>query len=182
MWKYNNLNEVQLDLLKQNIIDLQGGVDSNMAFYVREAITRLISKGSPDITMHITSDGGDVTIALDIYDLLSNYSGEITGLVIGYARSMAPIILQACDIRVATKHSHILLHHINRSRITLDELINEKKIATIKKRMEQDQKKLNKILKEKTKKTPKTIASLCAKNIDISTKEALSFGLIDKIV
>ena len=182
MWRYNNLSEVQLALLNKNIIDLQGNIDSDMALYIREAITRLIAKGSPNITLRITSDGGNVRIGLDIYDLLEDYPGEITGFVIGFARSMAAIILQVCNNRIASKHSHILIHHINRGKITFDEIKNKQKLITIKKEMDNDQELLYDILIKKISKSRKTIIKACSKDKDMSTKAALKFGLIDKIV
>lgn len=114
MWPYDSLSAVQADLLANaRIIDLNGDVDRRMFDYVREAIVRLKAEGCPDITVLITCPGGGCQMGLGIFDLLNNYPGKVTGEIFGFAKSMATIILQACDIRLAAEHSAILLHNPN---------------------------------------------------------------------
>lgn len=49
MWKHDKLDDVQIALLDQNIISIGGEIDSINALYVREALLRLMGKGSPPI-------------------------------------------------------------------------------------------------------------------------------------
>ncbi|MEK7576131.1 MAG: ATP-dependent Clp protease proteolytic subunit, partial [Patescibacteria group bacterium] len=70
MWKHDNLDEVQLGLLKKNILAIGGEIDPPNAIYVREALLRLTAAGSPEITINITSDGGEVDIGLAIFDMI----------------------------------------------------------------------------------------------------------------
>jgi ATP-dependent protease ClpP protease subunit len=50
-------------------------------------------KDNPPIQINITSSGGDVDSGLLIYDLIRLYPGETTGRVVGFARSIALIVL-----------------------------------------------------------------------------------------
>src|SRR5258706_13842770 len=113
MWGHNKLNELHRQLLDKNIIEIAGEVDADMIMYVREAMLRLIAKGNPDITVLINSNGGSVTCGLDIYDVLKYYTGKKTGIVQRFAKSMAAVILQACERRQTMRHSIIHIHHVS---------------------------------------------------------------------
>jgi len=182
MWKYDNLSGTQRALLKNNTINFQGDVDSKMALYVQESLLRLTSAGSPDITVFITGSGGEVSTRLDIYDFLRLYLGKKVGKVFGFARSMAVIILQACNEGLCSEHADILIHHINRSKITLDEIRDENRLSGIRKNMETDQEKLYNILCKKTKKDKRSITEACSKDTNMTAEQALDFGLIDGII
>lgn len=62
------------------------------------------------ITVFIDSRGGDTMTSFGIYDLLRSCPCQITGLVAGRAESAASLILQACDVRIMTEHSSLMLH------------------------------------------------------------------------
>jgi ATP-dependent Clp protease, protease subunit len=183
MWEYNKLSKVQNDLLKKGIIDLAGDVNDDMAYYVREAIIRLLARNNPpDIEVKITSGGGDVVLGLDIYDMIRTYPGKKIGKVMSHAKSMAVVLLQACDERVAFRHSHILIHHISRKSVNLDQLRSKKKMHEIRKESERDQDRINEILSHRTGKSKEIIRKKCEKEVDMTTEEALKLGLIDKII
>ncbi|MFA6466938.1 MAG: ATP-dependent Clp protease proteolytic subunit [Patescibacteria group bacterium] len=105
-----HLNQEELALLSRGIVDLHGNVTGDTFEYVRDCLTSLAAKDYPDITVWITSDGGNIDAGLNIYDILRNYPGRVTGLVIGSARSIALVILQACNERQAHTNSTVFLH------------------------------------------------------------------------
>ena len=177
-----NLSSLQIVLLKKGVINLQGNVDGDMFAYVRGCLTLLSLEGNPPIQINITSGGGSLNHGLIIYDILRLYPGKKTGTIIGYARSIALIILQACDKRESTRHSFSLLHYVSRSESDLDEIENKKKWENIVKDMRADQQKIYLILKKKTRKPLSAIVALCKEGRDLSAREALDFGLIDKII
>ncbi len=182
MWKYDQLSDVQRGLLEKNTVDLQGEVDEQMVRYVREALLRLTVKGSPPITVFITSGGGSAGIGLDIYDDLMMYSGKKVGLVGGFARSMAAVILQACDLRLAMRNARLLIHHVSRREVSLDVLRNAKKVEKLRQDVERRQSSIDRILAQRTGKTVLAIRKQCEKDEDMRSEEALRFHLIDKIV
>jgi len=176
------LSILQLALLEKGIINLQGEVDEDMFIYVRACLVALVVKDNPPIRIEIMSPGGSVTFGLIIYDLLRLYPGKKTGVVIGLARSIALIILQACDKRTSTRNSFVLFHHVARSNIDLGNLEDNKQLKKIMEEMRADQKKIYLILEKKTKKSRGVIVALCKEDRELSAQEALKFGLIDQIV
>lgn len=183
MWRYNFLSESQVSLLKKGIIDLGGEVDEEMARYVREALVLLYARAeSTDVRVLITSKGGSVDYGLDIYDALRLYPGKKTGIVHGYAMSMGSLILQACDTRLCTEHAHVLIHHISRRSVSLDTMRSRKKIEEEKQELEAQQQCLYKILSARTNKSIAEIRRCCVRDTPMTAKEALEFGLIDKVI
>ena len=68
-----------------------------------------------DIEVVFNSPGGDVIAGMSLFDYLRNLSRKghkITTVATGMAASMAGILLQAGDVRVATRESIILIHEI----------------------------------------------------------------------
>ena len=177
-------SESQTALLKMAspIIDIVGDVNLEMMLYVRSAIIYLRSRGSPEVQVMISSPGGGVDSGLVIYDLLRLYPGKKIATVYDTAASMGALILQACDVRNCTRHSDVLIHHINRGRVTLDVLRSTAKAAKLREDMERDQARLYVILSSKTGKPVSAIRRECAKDKPMSAEEALKFGLIDAIV
>jgi ATP-dependent Clp protease protease subunit len=182
MWIHNKLDDVHRGLLDHGIVEISGDIDGDMAMYVREAMLRLTAKGSPAVKVIITSGGGSVSCGLDIYDTLAYYSGEKTGVVQGFAKSMAAIVLQACQKRQSMRHAYLLVHHISTTQVGLDSMRKKAKMARIKKEAEDDQVRLYKILGDRTGHTVSEIRRACAKNQSMNAEEALEFGLIDEII
>ncbi len=179
-----SLNEMQASLLEQKVIDLQGQFDDEMFQYVRDALLLLSVKGNPAIRVQISSGGGDATVGLVIYDMLRHYQGETTGVVVGFAKSAAVLVLQACTTRLCTQNSFLLVHEVYRDRVFLNEMENDKKRAKMVAAAKRKQTRIYLILEKRTGKSRERIAALCRKgNTDkvLTAEEALKFGLIDKI-
>jgi ATP-dependent Clp protease protease subunit len=182
MWKYDHLSELQAKLLEQGVVDLQGDVDSRMAFYVREALLRLSVKGNPEIKVLITSPGGDVGVGLDICDAFRLYPGKKTAIVTGFAQSMAAVILQVCEERHAARHAHILIHHVSKKSISLDDLQDSRRGKKLMEDLQKSQNRLYEILATRTKQSISDIRKVCKRDENMTSEEALKFGLIDKII
>lgn len=183
MWGSDKISEDHKKLLDKHIIDLGcDDIDGSVALYVRQSLLMLVIRGAPDIQVIITSDGGRVNCGLDIYDMIRLYPGKVTGRVIGYAKSIAAVILQACDVRECARHSHLLIHNMSRDRISLDSMRNAKKREEIAQEMEQTQRRMNKILSERTGQPISVIRKACKLGEEWTATQALHFGLIDKIV
>jgi ATP-dependent Clp protease protease subunit len=171
----------QEKMLEKNVIFISGEIVGDMVAYVRDSIGELICRGSPDVYLVICSSGGSVRAGLDIYDILNLYSGKKTALVSNYAKSMAAVILQVCEHRMATLHTRIMIHHIGSDDVSLDTLRDKDRLTKFIDGMERNQEHLYRILSERTGKDGATIRDECAKEREMSADEAKSFGLIDEI-
>lgn len=175
------MNDRRKKLLDANIIAIDEEINIDMARYVGEAIDLLMAGGSPEITIFINSNGGDVDLGLHIFDMIDTYKGKTHGKVIAFARSMGAIILQACTTREAARHAKILIHHVSRKSVSLDVLKDNAKLADLIAGMERTQEKLYRILEGRTKRTREEIVSACLPDTDMTAEKALDFGLITSI-
>ncbi len=167
-------------LIKNRIIGIDGEINGSVVKYIKECFSKLVIAGSPDIAVIISSNGGSVKAGLDVYDLLRLYPGKKIGLVVGNARSMASIILQACDTRYATLHADIMIHHI-RKEISLKTLTDENELKKLIKNLESDQAEIFAILSKRTGKSVAEVEKLSIEEKDMSVANAKAFGLIDDI-
>jgi len=168
-------------LLNKGIILLKGDVNGAMVGHLYQSLAVLEGQGSPDIEIRIFSGGGSVAAGLDIYDAIRRYAGKKIGVVYAYARSMGAIVLQACDERVCLPHARVLIHHINRQSVSLDDLDDAERLEVLRTEMWENQNAIYAILIHRTNKTKKEISEACKKDRDMTAQEALSFGLIDRI-
>jgi len=182
MRKLDRLQPVDIELLNRNIIRAAGEVDGDMALHVEEALFRLTARGSPDVTIMISSPGGRTDYGLDIYDGLRLYAGKLHGIVCGNAASMGAIILQACHKRSATPNANILIHHISSSNVSLDVIDDPRRFEEFRENMRNAQQRLYEILAARTKHPVQLIKGTCSKNEMMTAQEAKKFGLIDDIL
>ena len=173
--------KLEVDLSR--VIFLEGQVTLEMMEKIRKRMVALRKKGSPDIEVVITTNGGRGDAAVMIYDLFRTYPGKVIGRVECYARSAGAIILQGCDERQCLKHALIKIHNslIDFPFISLDILKDAEKLKKLVDAMEARQRKIISIFRQSTGKTSKEIKSLLAKNRDLQAEDALIFGLVDTI-
>lgn len=101
---------------EHNIYPFHGSVNGSR---VRKAIKRLgmWSRREPksDITVIFNSPGGEVIPGLALYDFMRELSDKghtIETVTIGYAASMAGVLLQAGDHRVIGPNAFMLIHEV----------------------------------------------------------------------
>jgi ATP-dependent Clp protease protease subunit len=174
------MNDLQKKLLERRVIALNGTVNIEMGFYVKEALMTLFSQGSPKVLITIDSAGGSADVGLEIYDTIRVYPGISVGCALTRAGSAACTILQACTWRVATQNGKILIHH-TKFEITWDVLTDPTK------RDEYIRSKghfLNAkhILARRTNKDLDVIFKKCDDDNWMPSKEALDFGLLDQVI
>lgn len=63
-----------------------------------------------DIELNISSGGGDVAAAAEIYTMLKQYPGKVTGTIQGIAASAASVISEACDHLVISPAASMMIH------------------------------------------------------------------------
>ena len=135
-----------------------------------------------DITVYISSPGGDVTAGLSMIDTMNTISCDVRTICTGQASSMAAVILM-CGTngkRFILPHSYVLIHQI------LAFLGGEMKQATdieifasdISRRKSQ----LTALIAERTGQETEKVMRDLERDYTLNAGEALEYGIVDSIV
>ena len=167
-------------LLKERIIFLTGPINDTVASLVSAQLLFLESDNpNKDINFYINSPGGYVTSGLAMYDTMQFVKCDVSTIVIGQACSAGSLLAQAGakGKRYALPHAKIMIHQPSGgySGQATDIDIHAQEILKTKKR-------LNEIYVEHTGQDIETIQKNMERDKFFTSKEALEFGLIDKII
>ncbi len=167
-------------LLKDRIIMLNGEITDEVSSVIVSQLLFLESEDpEKDIFLYINSPGGGVTAGLAIYDTMQYIKCDITTICIGSAASMGALLLASGTKgkRYSLPHSRIMIHQplggITGQATEIE--IHAKEILRLKKL-------LNEILAKHTGKRLKTIEKDTDRDYFMDSKEALNYGIIDKII
>ncbi len=167
----------------QGQIAIIGTIDESMVRLVRLMLSIAKENHVNVLQVEIESNGGTTSAGLEICDMIQSASVERrVGIVKTYARSMALIILQACDERIATPQAKFLLHHSGISRVTVAELRDQKRIKFILESIAADEKRMDEMLTSRTGRIIEEIQAICDQDTDMTSETALRIGLIDGIL
>ncbi|MDD5623803.1 MAG: ATP-dependent Clp protease proteolytic subunit [Candidatus Peribacteraceae bacterium] len=132
-----------------------------------------------DITLYVNSPGGQVTSTLAMYDTMQYVQPDISTVCLGMAASGGAIILMggAKGKRFALEHAEIMIHQplggtegqATDIAIHADHIIQTKKL-------------LNELIAKHTGKPAEEVSADTERDKFLSAKEALKYGLIDRII
>ena len=167
-------------LLNDRIVFLGEEVNATTASLVVAQLLYLEAQDpDKDIQFYINSPGGSVTDGMAIYDTMQYVKCDVSTICIGMAASMGAFLLSsgAKGKRFARPNAEIMIHQPSagtQGQIT-DMAIHLKRLEIIKKRM-------NHILSENTGKPIEVVTADCERDNFMSADEAVSYGLIDKVI
>ena len=178
------LNVAQMDvfsrLMMDRIIFLGCPINDEVANIIQAQLLFLDSNGyDTDISLYISSPGGEVYAGLGIYDTMQTISSDVHTICTGLAASMASILLAAGTHgkRSALPHSRVMIHQpmggVQGQASDIE--ITAKEILKIKDELYQ-------ILADHTGKTFKQIVKDADRDYWMSAEDALQYGMIDEIV
>ena len=166
-------------LLEDRIIMIYGEIDDNVSNIVVAELLYLDSINNDDISLYINSNGGSITAGMAIYDTMNFIKSDVSTICIGMCASMAAFLLSSGKKgkRYSLKNSEIMIHQPlgGASGKATEIKIAADRILKIRKNM-------NKILSLNTNKDIKTIKKDTERDNFMSSYEALSYGIIDKIL
>lgn len=166
-------------LLEDRIIFLTGEINDQMANTIVAQLIYLEGKNpDKDIYMYINSPGGSVTAGMAIYDTMQYIKCEVSTICIGMAASMAAVILSsgAKGKRICLSHSEVMIHQpLGGTQGQASD------IEIHAKHIQKTREILNKILSDNTGKDIATITKDTDRDNFLDAKQALKYGLIDKI-
>jgi ATP-dependent Clp protease protease subunit len=132
-----------------------------------------------DIHLYVNSPGGSVYAGLGIYDVMQFIKSDVCTYCIGMAASMGALLLAAGakGKRYSLPHSRIMIHQpLGGAKGQASDIeIQAKEILYLKER-------LNKILSYHSGRTVEQIGKDTDRDNYLSAKEAVEYGLIDKVV
>ena len=166
-------------LLKDRIIILNGEINDSLANSIVAQLLFLDSENHEDISLYINSPGGVITSGMAIYDTMNFVKSDVSTICIGMAASMGAFLL-SCGTkgkRYSLPNSEIMIHQPLGG---VEGQATDMKIRTD--RIIETKSKLNKILSENTGKPLSKIKKDTERDYFMSSKKALEYGLIDKII
>ena len=166
-------------LLKNRIILLSGEIDDILANSIVAQILYLDSLNHDDISIYINSPGGSVTAGMAIYDTMNFVKSDVSTICLGMAASMAAFLLSSGQKgkRYALPNAEIMIHQpLGGAQGQATEI----KIAA--EHILKTRDKLNKILSKNTNQKIETIQIDTERDNFMDSKEALKYGIIDKII
>lgn len=167
-------------LLKDRIVFLGTEIDDGVANAVIAQLLFLESQDKEkDITMYINSPGGSVTAGLAIYDTMQYIQPKVSTVCIGMAASMGAVLLAAGapGKRFALPNAEIMIHQVLggvRGQAS-DIKIHAERILAVREN-------LNEILAKHTGQPVKTVSEDTERDNFMTAKEALKYGLVDKVI
>ena len=166
-------------LLKERIIFISGEINDALANNVIASLLYLDSINHDDICIYINSPGGSVSSGFAIYDTMQFISSDVSTICVGIAASMGAFLLSSGTIgkRYALPNSDIMIHRPlgGAEGQATDIKIVSDRILLLRKR-------LNKILAKNTKQSIRKIEKDTERDYYLDAKEALEYGIIDKII
>ena len=167
-------------LLKDRVIFMTGVVEDHMANLIVAQLLFLESENpDKDIHLYINSPGGSITAGLSIYDTMQFIQSDVSTMCVGQAASMGAMLLAggAKGKRLALPHSRMMIHQPSGGaqgqasdiEIQANEIIELRRL-------------LNVLLSINTGQSEKSIARDTERDNFLSAKEALDYGLVDKVI
>ena len=166
-------------LLKDRIIILTGEIDDNVANIIVGQLLYLDSLNNDDISLYINSPGGSITSGMAIYDTMNFIKSDVSTICLGMAASMGAFLLSSGKVgkRFCLPNSEVMIHQPlgGASGQAIEIKIAAERIIRLRN-------KINKILANNTKQDLKTIEADTDRDHFLTAKEALNYGIIDKVL
>ena len=166
-------------LLKDRIIILSGEIDDNQANIIVSELLYLDSINHEDISLYINSPGGSITSGMAIMDTMNFIKSDVSTICIGMAASMGAFLLSCGKKgkRYILPNAEVMIHQPLGG---VEGQATEIKIVA--ERILKLKEKLNKILSQNTNKSLKEITKDTERDYFLDSKEALEYGIVDKIL
>lgn len=175
-------SQIQRKFLEQRKIFLWGAVTDESSKDLVDKLLYLEAIGpGKDITFYINSPGGSVTAGMAVYDTIKLISSPVNVVVTGMAASMGSILLSAAEKgrRHIYPHARVLIHQP----LISGRMVGPASDINIQaKEMEKIRAELNKILADASGQPIERINQDTDRDFYLNAKEAIAYGLADKIV
>lgn len=162
------------------VIVIQGRISEwrNSAPEFESQINDLIAKGVNDAHLNINSRGGSTVEAAEIYNIIKNFPGKITGVGGAIIASAATYIACACDEFKVYSNSQAMIH-----KPMMDVFGNEDEITSDLKLLKNTTEEYKKVYSAKFSKTVEEIEELWSKgDYWMNAKEMVAMGFATSLI
>lgn len=132
--------------------------------------------GGKDITIRVSSPGGSVWDAVDIYNAIERYPGKVTAQVDALAASAASFLILAADVVKAAKNATLMIH--SAMSITFGNIKDHEKTIEMLGTADAN---IVGMYADKTGRSEKEIRSAMEAETWFTAAKALEFGLVDSV-
>ena len=170
-------------LLSDRIVFLGEDVNDNSAGLIIAQMLFLEAQDpEKDIQFYINSPGGSVSAGFAIYDTMQYIKCDVATICLGLAASFGAFLLAGGTKgkRMALPNAEIMIHQPAIHGGGIKGQATDIKIMSD--HIQHSKKRLNRILADNTGKTVEEIEVATERDNYLSAKEALEFGLIDKVI
>lgn len=170
-------------LLSDRIVFLGEEVsDSSASLIIAQMLFLEAQNPKKDIKLYINSPGGSVSAGFAIYDTMQYVKCDVSTICIGLAASFGAFLLAggAKGKCMALPNAEIMIHQPAIHGNGIQGQATDIKITSD--HIQKSKKRLNAILAENTGKSIEEVAIATERDNYMTAKEAMNFGLIDKII
>lgn len=166
-------------LLKDRIVLLSGEINDNLSNIIVSELLYLDSLNHKDISLYINSPGGSITAGMAIMDTMNFITSDVSTICIGMSASMGAFLLSCGKKgkRYILPNAEVMIHQPLGG---VEGQATEIKIVA--ERILKLKQKLNTILSKNTGKNIKQIEKDTERDYFLDAKEALEYGIVDKII
>lgn len=166
-------------MLNDRIIFLSGEINEQVANVVISELLYLDSLNHDDISIYINSPGGSVVSGLAIYDTMNFIKSDVSTIVVGMAASMGAFLLAAGTKgkRYALPNSEVMIHEVLGGTEGQATVIKIQADRILKLRD-----KMNSLLAKLTNKSVAKINKDTERDNFMDAKEAMKYGIVDKVL
>lgn len=167
----NTAESVEIDILSEI-----GSGFFYEGFTMSDMRAGLLAAGERDVTINISSLGGDVNDALVIYDLLKMHKGKTTAHILGATASSGTVIAMGADYVKMSSNALFLVHNTWTGAVG-----NADELRAKANDLDKFDERIIDIYKKATGRRAGTIEKLMKEERWIDAAEAFEFGFIDEV-
>lgn len=173
---------VSWELYQNRTILLTGTItaESSIEFLIQLDYLKAMD-GEDPVRILIHSPGGSVPAGLAIYDAIRSFPYPLDIICVGEACSMAAVLLAAGEKghRFVTEHSCVMIHEVRMENVGSGSVSGIEEVCDRGKYYKDT---INDILAKHTGKTINQIKKATTKDYYMNAKQAIAFGIADKIL
>lgn len=156
-------------------INFRAQVHKKSVDMLMRAFGELVAKGTQNITLIVSSGGGQVQPALDFYDFAKGLPVTLTTCTVGQIASAAVVIYCAGEKRFSHSNTRFLIHGIRGSLPNVSIKDIESRVL---KDLKSQSRKIAEIIAKATNKDVREIADEMEREKTLSAEEAEKYGLV----